>query len=201
PYFSMLEIRNQLLPSKPGEQVPTERSFGLAPGERYDAVFIDGCKSWFGTKVFMREMANHVMPGTYFLFQDYAWITCYWLPVFLLLFQDKLELCAHYDTTYVFRLHTPYSAAQVDSRFPDSVAECGRDGLTECFNHILRDAYQRADTLHLTYCSLQFAMGLGDLGAVPDALAHIDGLRYQTFAQPYLHRLDLAEKLLKERLA
>jgi len=103
-YAEFLSIHNQALPELL-EYIPHMEKpiFAVEPGSQINVVFIDGCKSWYGTKYFMREVVGHTSPGAYFIFQDYGWYSCFWLPVFLTLFSNFFELIAYLDTTYVFQ--------------------------------------------------------------------------------------------------
>lgn len=150
-----------LVPSDDGvPDLPEQESSGhwmtLPAGFVTDSVFIDGCKSWYGTKAFMRRIASAAIPGSMFLFQDYGWYTCFWLGAFVQAFRDRFEPVGNVDNTYVFRLERPLTIAEIEARFPDSPEQCGATRLSELLEARIAEATERHDhfgrirhTLHL----------------------------------------------------
>jgi hypothetical protein len=51
----------------------------------------------------MREMVDNARIGAAFIFQDYGWFTCFWIPAFLALFESSFQLVASVDNTYAFQ--------------------------------------------------------------------------------------------------
>ncbi len=98
-YYHLIRHGEGVLPDLPDEIEQTKNLFMTHPGVIFDAVFIDGCKSWFGTKYFMQEVSENVAPGAYFLFQDYGAHTCFWIPVFVYMMQEHFKLTVFVDNT------------------------------------------------------------------------------------------------------
>jgi hypothetical protein len=139
-----------LLPSNHGvpdlpEQVASGQWMQLPDGFVTDSVFVDGCKSWYGTKYFMQLMAGVVKPGAVFLFQDYACYTCFWLPAFIGAFRDKFRLMGNVDCTYGFQLLAPISAEEIDATFPNSPDEAGAPRLRQWIQSQIDSAGRRSD--------------------------------------------------------
>lgn len=198
PYFGVLDIRNQFLPDKREVAETAPLLFKLKPGEKFDSVFVDGCKTWYGTKYFMREVSSHVEPGCYFIFQDYGWFSCYWIPSFLAVFADLFELVAFCDYTYVFRLRKALQPHIVDEFFPDSAQDLSREFFQRVLALSLQEASDRADTRQMVFSNLQFAMALADLGFQDEAYAHAEFVRSQLIAQPYLDKIERAKQAVKD---
>ena len=63
--------------------------------------------------------ATTCAPGSHFVFQDYGWYTCFWLPVFHAVLEEHFRLVAHVDDTYAFQLVHPLDRETIEERFPD----------------------------------------------------------------------------------
>lgn len=134
PYASLVEPRSAPVPDHASDQDGPRLKIERA----VSAAFVDGCKSWYGTKYFMQQLAPHSAPGTPILFQDFACRTCFWITAFTELFRDKLRLFAFTDDTYGFLLTERITPEEIDARYPNepegfTAAEFNRlyDGLIE----------------------------------------------------------------------
>ena len=110
-----------------------------------DAVFIDGCKSWYGTKYFIQIISSSIRPGTVLIFQDFAWFTCFWLPAFIELFEDFFTLIGNVDNTYVFRLDKFLTSDMVENTFPDTPHSIDLTSLSNLFENQIKKAILRND--------------------------------------------------------
>lgn len=82
-YFDYITASKKELPNRPDEKIDEEKLLSISENTLIDAVFVDGCKSWFSTKYFMKEVCKVANIGTYFIFQDYCWYTCFWISAFI----------------------------------------------------------------------------------------------------------------------
>jgi hypothetical protein len=139
-------------------------------------VFVDGCKSWYGTKHWIEHTCAQIPVGSHFIFQDYGWYTCFWLPALIGVLPEHFRLVAHVDDTYAFELLQPITAADVDARFPDTPAEFGRDAFAELFGRLLADAGWRGDPHGTIALSIQHAGALATMGYKDEARARIAAL-------------------------
>ncbi len=146
------------------EQAAAGPWMSLPDGFETDAVFVDGCKSWYGTKYFMQLMAGVARPGAIFIFQDYGWFTCFWLPVFIETFADRFELLGSVDNTYAFSLTGRLSADEVNDRFPDTPQDVGADQLARVLDKHIEKARQRGDDYAVVRHTMHKAGALAYVG-------------------------------------
>jgi len=163
-YYHLIKQKRGVLPDKVEDTVNLENIFKLAPGLMFDAVFVDGCKSWYGTKYFMREISASVLPGSYFIFQDYGAFTCFWIPVFVAMMQDYFKLVAYVDNTYTFRLTKHMDVQEMEQRFPNSPESMGKSNFELIFTELLKKAADCDDTFLLMNYQLQHAAALAYIG-------------------------------------
>jgi hypothetical protein len=175
-YSPLVRSHEAYLPGRPGDAPEGRKLFEVPEGRTFDIVFVDGCKSWYGTKYWALGVADHVRPGSHFVFQDYGWYTCFWLPCFHALFEDHFRLVAHVDDTYAFQLVRPLERAAIEERFPDQPSGWDRDTFDEIFMKLEMDAGARGDTHAMVSLTIQHAGSMAYLGYKDDASAHIAGL-------------------------
>ncbi|MBT3469902.1 MAG: hypothetical protein HN467_11310 [Opitutae bacterium] len=138
--------------------------FNLPEELTYSAVFVDGCKSWYGTKQFMQITLPKTSKGCYYIFQDYGTHTCFWLPVFLQVFNKYFKLVAFVDHTYTFELVEELSQETISKNFPDSPADIPRSEYELLFKKLQASAINFNDTYSVLNYQLQYAGLLGYLG-------------------------------------
>jgi len=163
-YAELLEAHVGVLPSAPDEPEDPESTFALPDERTYSAVFVDGAKSWFGTKRFMTLALAHTRPGAYYIFQDYGAHTCFWIPVFLELMKEKFQLVAYIDHTYVYRQQAPVAAVEIDAVFPDSPLAFSAADFARIFRNLYATALETDNTYTLLNFQLQHAAALSYLG-------------------------------------
>lgn len=134
-----------------------------------DAVFIDGCKSWYGTKFFMQAISHSVKPGTVFIFQDFGWFTCFWLAAFIETFNDLFDLIGYVHNTYVFRLNHNINFNLIETQFPDCPYELGPKHLSNLLNNQILKAIQRDDNYAALRHTLHKVAGLAYLNQFNEA--------------------------------
>jgi len=143
-YYSCLQPSDHGVPD-----LPEEKDQGpwmvLPEGFKTDAIFIDGCKSWYGTKYFMQLMGPAARPGSIFIFQDFGWFTCFWLATFIEIFSDFFTLIGQVDNTYLFRLNTNISSQEIENNFPDSPISVGGMSLCKLLDSQIEKAINRGD--------------------------------------------------------
>lgn len=178
-YSKIISVAEGALPVLPHEVHEIENIFKVEPAARFGAVFIDGCKSWYGTKYFMREIADNVPAGSYFMFQDYGTFTCFWLPAFVGLFTEHFRLISYIHHTYSFELIKPFTVEMVDRYFPDTPFELGRSNLDTIFGELLKGAFALSDSYLLLNYQLQHAGAIAYLGNKDEAQDKIIKLLYR----------------------
>lgn len=169
-YYACLEPSNHGVPDLV-EQVNEGPWMSLPDGFQTDAVFIDGCKSWYGTKYFMKLMAPVARPGATFLFQDYGWFTCFWLAALIETFADEFSLIGNVDNTYAFSLSRALTADEIEKRFADSPALAGRETLTRLLDKQISRAVQRSDLRAVVRHTIHKAGALTYIGELEEARA------------------------------
>ncbi len=166
------------------EKERTLRSaFAPPPGLRFDLVFVDGCKSWYGTKMFLRKLAPALVPGASLIFQDYAWHTCYWIPAFVHALRDHLRLVAHIDATYAFELVETFDPDRVEAILPDSIQAWNGEAVSTLFAQIIDLANERGDLdARVIHCLQEVAalLDLGDATTARERARHIASGRWSS---------------------
>ncbi|MFQ5652745.1 MAG: hypothetical protein ACE5IY_22660 [bacterium] len=178
-YYPLVQPAAGSLPNTVQETETISNIFRAPPGLVLDAVFVDGCKSWFGTKYFMQEISTCAPPGSYFIFQDYGAFTCFWIPTLVAMLKDYFKLVAHVDNTYTFRLTKPLDAHEINARFPDSPLQMGKSNFGLIFRELLIDAATRNDTFTLVNYHLQHAAALAYIGLYDEAREKILSLLHR----------------------
>ena len=189
-YSPLMRSHEAYLPGHRGERSPGGRKVFAPPeGREYSLIFVDGCKSWFGTKYWALEMCDRVRPDSHFVFQDYGWYTCFWLPVFHALFEDHFRLVAHIDDTYAFQLLKPLDRAAVEERFPDEPTDMDRATFDEIFTRLGVDAGARSDVHTMVSLTIQHAAALAYIGFKDEAREHIASLQQRPEFAPFRARM------------
>ena len=163
-YSDLIVAQTGVLPDDPTEKIAAEDAFALPEDRSYSAVFIDGAKSWYGTKSFMSQAAAHTQPGGFYIFQDYGAHTCFWIPVFLELMKDYFQLLANVDHTYVYQQVKEMSAQDIEKVFPDSPLEFTVEDYQKIFRNLYSTALDNDNTYTLPNYQLQHAAALGYIG-------------------------------------
>jgi hypothetical protein len=183
-YSPLLRSHVAYLPDFPGDAPVHGEAIFEAPERVFSLVFVDGCKSWYGTKHWIVRMCDRVPRGSHFVFQDYGWYTCFWLPTLVGVLPDHFRLLAHVDDTYGFELLRELDPALVESRFPDDPPDLGRDGFDDIFLRLGVDAGVRSDVRSMVALTIQHAGALAYIGHKDEAREHIAQMRSRPeFAQ------------------
>jgi hypothetical protein len=173
PYVDLIERRDKPLPDTPEEVRAATGLFELDEGVEFDAIFVDGCKSWYGTKYFMRAALEAAAAGSHVIFQDYGWFTCFWIPAFVHTMGDAFALTSWVDSTYAFHVVRSVSAVDVDRTYPDTPEELGASWFDEAFGQMRAEASRRGDHRGETVLALQNAAALAYLGETAEARRRI----------------------------
>jgi len=184
-YSHLIVAEDRVVPDSAELLQSTTNPYRVDAARSLGAVFIEGCKSWFGTRYFVLETARHTKPGSYFIFQDYGFYTCFWIPVFVALLGDVLELVSYVDSTYTFQQRAPFDEAAVMRAFPDTPQELGEPALSVVFEQLLEAAKDRGDERGVLSLSLQRAAAMAYIGRLDDARSRIAALAAQPQAEEY----------------
>ncbi len=171
-YYKCIEPSDHGVPDLP-EQVPQGVWMSLPDGFYTDAVFVDGCKSWYGTKYFMKLISKHTNPGTVLIFQDYGWFTCFWLVTFVGLFSENFQLIGHVDNTYVFSIVKPLNASQIEKQFPDYPHDMGLIQIIDIIDDQIAKAKKSSDNFAEVRHNLHKAAAYAYCGNLDNARATI----------------------------
>ena len=188
-YSSLLRAHVAYLPGGPGDVAKTgEPSFEVPEGRRFSLVFIDGCKSWYGTRYTFERLAPFIDTGAYFVFQDYGWYTCFWLPTFINVLGEHFRMVAHVDDTYAFQLTQPLDADTIRDRFPEHPKDFGQEAFDDLFLAALIDAGERSDVHAIVALTIQHAGSMAYLGHLEEARAHVAAMLGRPELFPYRRR-------------
>jgi hypothetical protein len=176
-YSPLLRSHVAYLPNFPGDLPGDGATLFEAPDRVFSLVFVDGCKSWYGTKYWIERICDRVPRGSHFVFQDYGWYTCFWLPALVGSLPEHFRLVAHVDDTYAFELLREIDTATVDAHFPDDPSDVGIDGFDDIFMRLGIDAGDRSDVRSMVSLAIQHAGALATLGHKEEARQHIAQLR------------------------
>jgi len=174
-YFPLMHIRDQVLPDLP-EAASQSGLVDLAAEGTFSAFFVDGCKSWYSTKYFMVQSARSAAPGATYIFQDYAWHTCFWIPMCVALLKEHFQLIMYADATYVFSLVKPLHADDVERTIPDEPQQLDRAVVTSLFAELIRQARERQDDRGVVSLQIQQAGLLAYCGDKGEARRLLDAL-------------------------
>lgn len=194
PYAAFLEVFDSPAASTPQELNSGKSIMRLDPKHRYEVVFVDGCKSWFGTKYFMQQAVACSGPGTLHVFQDYRWYTCFWISAFMFVMRDCFELVAAVDSTYAFRQTQPITAELINDRFPNEPEVLGAELLTQIFSALIYEAGDRGDLDLIVAHKLHLVGALAYVGEKDRAREVLAQLSQEPYAACYR---DIIEKSAK----
>ena len=193
-YAHLIEAARGTLPSEASGSMSednvifehdTDVIFSLPDDREYSAVFVDGAKSWFGTKYFMKTVMPFTQPGAYYIFQDYGAYTCFWIPMFLELFKDNFELISYVDHTYTFRLRHQITQAEITERFPNSPSDFSRNEIDRVFSGLSMRALQTSNVYTLMNYEMQHAAILAHRGEIVEAREKLVALLNTPFAMTH----------------
>ncbi len=186
-YSDLVVAQTGILPDAPEQTIDADDLFALPEDRRYSAVFVDGAKSWFGTKRFMQQALTHTKPGSYYIFQDYGAHTCFWIPVFLELMKEHFKLIAHVDHTYAYQQLNSLTGEDVDGVFPDSPHDISPTDFGRIFRSLYDQALEYDNTYTLLNYQLQHAAALAYIGLEDEARERIVDLLKTPHAMRYRH--------------
>jgi hypothetical protein len=167
-YGRILDPIHRPLPETVEEVAEGGPWFALENGIDCSAFFVDGCKSWYGTKYFMMECCRVAQPGACFIFQDYLMHTCFWLPAFVACFPDRFRLVCHVDHTYAFQLVKPLAPEHIAATYPDQAESLSPETVKKMFDAVRSYADRRGDREAILKHALQYGAALAYIGQ-PDA--------------------------------
>lgn len=119
--FSFLQIHRARIPASPQEREGDVPFLRWRSHEPVELLFIDAAKSWYGTRYWLCEFADSLIPGhTLIALQDYGYFTTYWLKIFFHELRGYFTLADYpaSSSTVTFRLRKPLPVSAVDSLPP-----------------------------------------------------------------------------------
>lgn len=158
----------------------------------FAVAFVDGCKSWYGTKHWFTELVPRLRPGTDVFFQDYGHYTCFWISSLVGLFRDYFELVAYVDHTYLWRLVRVPSVEVIEERFPDEPTALSKEAYDEIYDRLLQDAFERGDRYCVMIHQAHRAAAYAYVGLVGESQKLLDQLLMTAEWFPYREYLKQA---------
>lgn len=190
-YGLFLEVLDGVLPDTADSTAGSLNLAGIAP---VGAFFIDGCKSWYGTKYFFKQAATCASPNAWFIFQDYGMYTCFWIPLCLHLLRDHFSLTMFTDCTYFWSMRRPLSPDGVEHAIPDQVEDLDLMDVRSAFEEMIQAAHEREDRRALVSYRLQHAALYAYRGQLDEARRMIDELKMRDEALGYEDLIARARK-------
>lgn len=190
-YSSFLKILDGSLPDLPEI---SEAGLNLAAIAPVTAFFNDGCKSWYGTKYFLKQAALSAAPNAWFIFQDYGMYTCFWIPLCLHLLRDHFRLLMFTDCTYIWVQTCSFTPDEVERTIPDRAESLDLSRVQAAFDEMLNAAHEREDRRALVSYRLQHAAVLAYRGDLDEARRMIDELKRRDEALGYEDLIARARK-------
>jgi hypothetical protein len=182
-YEQLLHKHAQGVPDR-AEDAASGSWLKLSSQQKCDAVFIDGCKSWYGTKYFFMELAGLLKPGAHVICQDYGWFTCFWLPCFMALFGDNFRIVAGVDATYCFVVTRALERSDIEERFPDVPETLGGARLAALIDTQIAAAESRRDPSGAFRLALQKVGAHAYVGERDEAFSALKELQnFQAYEQ------------------
>ncbi len=192
PYAALIDAQEQVLPSDVQQVAQTDNLFQLPATAKFDAVFVDGCKGWYPTKYFIQAICAHVQPGAYFLFQDYGWYTCFWIPALLGQLKDYFRPIVSVDNTRIFQLTQTLTAEAVDQVYPDGLVGADKLWIDCLFTELLLADQWRNDVAAMVSHTLQHGAALAYMNYFKEAQVKISSLLTQPWGQPHRALIEAA---------
>ncbi len=174
-YTSVLRPHVGYLPGFPGDQAPDGAQLYYLPEEReFSLLFIDGCKSWYGTKYWAKETFPYVPVGSHLIFQDFGQFTCFWISALVGLLGKRLRLKGFVDHTYAFEVVD--SLVGVAEEMPDDPEGFACSDFDRIYDQLVKEAEGRGDRFAIASLTCHRAAARAWLGYKDEARALIDGL-------------------------
>ena len=189
-YWPLLNAHVGYLPGHRDDVPPEgEEIIFRQPEREFSLAFIDGCKSWYGTKHWFKEMALCWSPNADIMFQDFGHYTCFWLPMLVGTFRDRFELICYVDYTYVWRLKEAPSEDEIEEKYPDEPEGFNIEDYDSVFQGLYQEAIARNDRREVLLLQMQTAAAYAYLGKKDEARKALDHLLMQSEwlpLRPYL---------------
>lgn len=181
-YGNFLHIRQVGLPEKPTDDIsPALSAISREVGE-IAVLFVDGCKSWYGTKVFMQAFIENLQKESYVIFQDYGRYTCFWITSFIHSFEDRFTLVSGTSGTYTFLYRGGLGSDDIEQLFPDQPQAWSPTSFRELYHRVICSAFNAGDALSCVRLTLHLAAALATLGETDEARILIDRLADEPLA-------------------
>jgi hypothetical protein len=181
PYNTFLRSHIGFLPGHCEQNAPDGAQVFIAPEREFGLAFIDGCKSWYGTKHWILQLCSRLPAGAYLIFQDFGWYTCFWISALISLLEEYFQLVGYIDCAYVWRLVQPLNAREIIKRYPDEPNGFDAQQYAQIYDPLAAAAYDRNDLLGECAALSQKAAALAYIDEKDRAVAIIEALlrRYE----------------------
>lgn len=178
-YASLLRPHVGYLPGHRDEKAPDGAWTFEAPDREFGIAYIDGCKSWYGTKFWFQQIAPRLLPNADILFQDFGHYTCFWLPMLIGTFREHFELQAYVDYTYIWRLKSAPTEAEIEEAFPDEPTDLSKDAYDKILKPLHQEAQDRGDRYDVLLLEMQRAAAYAYIGLKDESREILDALLMQ----------------------
>jgi hypothetical protein len=193
-YGGFLHIRQARLPDRPGTDVSSVLANIAREVGEIGVLFVDGCKTWYGTKVFMQTFIENLKTGSYVILQDYGRYTCFWLTSFIHHYEDCFTLLSGISGTYTFLYRGDLSSGTIEQTFPDQPQGWSRASFEKLYHRVIRNAFNAGDAISCVRLTLHLAAALATLGETDDARRLIDRLAGEPLASVVLPEIKAARQ-------
>ena len=166
-YAPFLQVADGWLPDTPVVQtggVALVRSMGPT-----SVFFVDGCKSWFSLRALFQSAADVAQPGACWIFQDYGWPACFWIPLAVEMAGALFRPLTCADNTYAFQMSDPKLLAEWSSSLPADVEALPAERIESAWDNLLATARARRDGRALVAHELNRSAALGYRGLREEA--------------------------------
>lgn len=185
PYYPIIEVQCLKIADLP--QQKTDYAFLNKCGQ-LEAVFVDGCKSWYSVKDFVKNVAGRCLARSYFLFQDYGRYTCFWIPLFLQTFAEHFRLVGSVGSTYVFRMEKLLCPSTIDARYPDNPKDMDRSDAEMLFTQVFEREKSSGRFSGMVTARIQAAGFLAYVGETTSAREKLLALQKEKYVKGHLRK-------------
>ena len=184
-YLPYLDVREVKVADTLGEI--TNYAF-LKDLDNLQAVFIDGCKSWYSVKDFISNVTSITNCAAYYLFQDYGRFTCFWIPCFVESFPEHFRFIGSVDSTFVFQQIKPLTAGEISAVFSDQPEQMDIEEVDKLFERVFAREKDDNRAAGMVTSRIQAAAFHAYIGDKEKARVLLDELSRQDFVRGNLKK-------------
>lgn len=169
-YFKNVETLIETVPDRPINNWSLDLGIG---DNSVGILFVDGCKSWFSTKVFMKHLIQKIQKGSFVVFQDYGRFTCFWIPAFCAFFSDSFKLVGNVDSTFVFRYVGGLNKSIIENQFPAEPSETNSKKVRAHFRDYIAGSESELQKVNYSIQLYAYEAYLGNLSEAKKGLLEL----------------------------